>query len=308
MRSPRLVLLALALGAVTLTACGSTSVEEAATLPTPTSAAATTTIAATTAPDTTVAVAPTTTSPDKPKVQIPATQPTTLVITDLKEGTGEAAKEGDLVLVNYIGVRSADGTEFDNSYDRGQPFPVTLGGGQVIKGWDQGLVGIKVGGRRQLDIPADLAYGNSPQGNVIKAGDALTFVVDALAIITPTAAPTVTVTPAANITAIATNDLVPGTGTEAAKGTHVVIELIAYRADTGEELNSTWAAQQPIVFTVGDGQLLKSIDQVVTGMKVGGRRQAQIPFAEAFGEAGNSQLKLPAKTDLTLVIDLVATY
>ena len=105
MRSPRLVLLALALGAVTLTACGSTSVEEAATLPTPTSAAATTTIAATTAPDTTVAVAPTTTSPDKPKVQIPATQPTTLVITDLKEGTGEAAKEGDLVLVNYIGVR-----------------------------------------------------------------------------------------------------------------------------------------------------------------------------------------------------------
>jgi peptidylprolyl isomerase len=304
MRSPRLVVSAVVLGAIALAACGDASVEEAATLPAQTSTSVALVVDST-VPITTVEGAPSTTSPDKPKVQIPATQPTTLVITDLQEGTGEAAKEGDLVLVNYIGVRSADGTEFDNSYDRGQAFPVTLGAGQVIKGWDQGLVGIKSGGRRQLDIPADLAYGDSPQGDIIKAGDALTFVVDALAVISPSAAPTITMPPAANVTAITSTDLVMGTGTEASKGRHVAIELIAYRSDTGEQLNSTWTEKQPITFTVGDGQLLKSIDQIVTGMKVGGRRQAQIPYAEAFGEAGNPNLKLPAKTDLTLVIDLV---
>ena len=120
-----------------------------------------------------------------------------MVVTDLVEGTGPAAKAGDVVLVNYVGVRSADGTEFDNSYDRGEPFSVTLGAGMVIQGWDDGLVGIKQGGRRQLDIPADLAYGDNPQGGVIQPGDALTFVVDAVALVSlPDAsqAPAVTVT------------------------------------------------------------------------------------------------------------------
>src|SRR3954447_19578546 len=118
----------------------------------------------------------------KPEVKIPATLPTELVVTDLVEGTGDAAKEGDTVVLNYVGVRSQDGTEFDNSYDRGQTFPVTIGQTSVIQGWEQGLIGIKAGGRRQLDIPADLAYGDSPQGDVIKAGDALTFVIDAVSI------------------------------------------------------------------------------------------------------------------------------
>ena len=77
----------------------------------------------------------------KPVVKVPASLPTKLVVTVLKEGSGEAAKNGDIVEVNYVGVRSADGKEFDNSYDRGQTFPVTLGAGGVIKGWDQGLVG-----------------------------------------------------------------------------------------------------------------------------------------------------------------------
>lgn len=124
--------------------------------------------------DTTV---PATTSPDKPAVSIPEALPTELVITDLVEGEGEAAQAGDTVTVNYVGVRSEDGTEFDNSYDRGATFDVTLGTGQVIQGWDEGLIGVKKGGRRQLDIPSDLAYGDQANG-VIEAGDALTFVVD----------------------------------------------------------------------------------------------------------------------------------
>src|SRR4029079_3996573 len=93
----------------------------------------------------------------KPTVKLPSTTPTKLVITDLTEGTGAAAVKGDTVVVHYVGVRSADGAEFDNSYDRGRPFSVTIGAGQVIKGWDEGLVGIKTGGGSALAILAALA-------------------------------------------------------------------------------------------------------------------------------------------------------
>ena len=151
----------------------------------------------------------------KPEVKIPATLPTELVVTDITEGTGPAAVVGDTVVVHYVGVRSADGTEFDNSYDRGAPFPVTLGVGQVIKGWDQGLVGIKAGGRRQLDIPADLAYGDTPQGDVIQAGDALSFVVDVVAIVPksdPADAPVISIPPTPNQTEQTFTDLIVGDG------------------------------------------------------------------------------------------------
>lgn len=119
--------------------------------------------------------------PPKPEVAIPTELPTELVITDIVEGTGEGAQNGDTVLVHYVGVRSEDGVEFDNSYDRGSPFPVVLGSGGVIQGWDQGLVGVKVGGQRQLDIPSELAYGDADRGT-IRPGDALTFVIDVVSI------------------------------------------------------------------------------------------------------------------------------
>lgn len=143
-----------------------------------------------TASTTTVAVSTTTgvtvPTPPKPVVKFPGTAPTELVVTDLKEGTGEAAKTGDSITLHYVGVLSTDGTEFDNSYDRGEPFTFTIGSGQVIEGWDQGMVGVKAGGQRQLDIPAALAYGDQDRGDVIKAGSALTFVVDIVSI-TPAA-------------------------------------------------------------------------------------------------------------------------
>ncbi|MEY4174998.1 MAG: hypothetical protein RI900_2163 [Actinomycetota bacterium] len=143
------------------------------------------------ATSTTVAEVSTTTgstvpTPPKPVVEFPGTAPTELVVTDLKEGTGEPAKAGDTITLHYVGVLSTDGTEFDNSYDRGQPFSFTIGSGQVIEGWDQGMVGVKAGGQRQLDIPAALAYGDQDRGDIIKAGSALTFVVDIVSI-TPAA-------------------------------------------------------------------------------------------------------------------------
>ncbi len=121
----------------------------------------------------------------KPEVEIPAELPTELVVTDLVTGSGPTAEAGDTVTVHYVGVRSEDGTEFDNSYDRGEPFPVTLGLNSVIQGWELGLVGVQAGGRRQLDIPSPLAYGEQ-SGGVIEAGDALTFVIDVISVDKPT--------------------------------------------------------------------------------------------------------------------------
>ena len=129
--------------------------------------------------DTTPAV--TVPTPPKPEVVIPAELPTELVITDLVEGTGEGAQVGDTVVVHYVGVRSEDGVEFDNSYDGGATFPVVLGEGRVIPGWEQGLIGAKSGGQRQLDIPSELAYGDADRGT-IRPGDALTFVIDVVSV------------------------------------------------------------------------------------------------------------------------------
>jgi peptidylprolyl isomerase len=125
--------------------------------------------------------APTTTTPPKPTVKPPATAPTKLTVTTITKGSGPVAKSGDTVAVHYIGVLQKDGSVFDNSYDRKAPITVQLGTGQVIKGWDQGLIGVQVGGRYQLDIPADLAYGTAGKPP-IGPNESLTFVVDVMSI------------------------------------------------------------------------------------------------------------------------------
>ena len=252
------------------------------------------------------------TTPQKPEVKLPSKLPTELVVTDLTEGTGAAAVNGDTVVVNYVGVRSADGTEFDNSYDKGRSFPVTLGAGQVIEGWDKGLLGIKPGGRRQLDIPADLAYGdNPPSTDVIQKGDALTFVVDAVAVIPkpdPAEAPDITVPPTPNQAEQTFKDLIVGEGAEIKPGQTVAVQLLAFSAADGKQIDSSWEAGTPLTFVPGAGQLPPGLEKAVEGMRVGGRRQVDIPFADAFGAGGNDQLGLPPSTDLIMVLDLVAAY
>jgi FKBP-type peptidyl-prolyl cis-trans isomerase len=99
----------------------------------------------------------------------------------LKQGTGEGAKTGDKVIVNYVGTLQ-DGTKFDSSIDRGQPFPVTIGNGEVIKGWEIGLAGMKVGEKRKLTIPPELAYGSSGAGGVIPPNATIIFDIDLLSI------------------------------------------------------------------------------------------------------------------------------
>lgn len=250
----------------------------------------------------------------KPEVSLPSALPTELVITDLTEGTGTAAADGDTLVVHYVGVRSTDGAEFDNSYDRGTPLPLTLGSGRVIKGWEQGLVGVKQGGRRQLDIPAELAYGDAPPesgAGVIKAGDTLTFVIDVVAIVPkpdPANAPKVSIPPTPNQTEQTFTDLIVGDGAAIEPGQAVAVHLLAFSAADGTQIDSSWDTGSPLTFVPGSGELPPGLEKAVEGMKVGGRRQVDIPFADAFGEAGNEGLGLPASTDLIMVLDLVAVY
>lgn len=105
----------------------------------------------------------------------------TLKSEDLNIGFGEVAKAGDTVEVHYTGTL-LDGTKFDSSLDRGKPFEFTLGSGQVIKGWDDGIVGMKVGGKRKLTIPPSLAYGDQSRGTVIKPNSTLVFEVELITI------------------------------------------------------------------------------------------------------------------------------
>jgi len=118
-------------------------------------------------------------STTKPAIDFPGEPaPTDLVIEDLVLGDGAQAKAGDTISAHYVGVAHSTGEQFDASWDRGAPLSFRLGVGQVIKGWDEGIVGMLVGGRRRLTIPAALAYGDRGAGGAIKPGDALIFVVD----------------------------------------------------------------------------------------------------------------------------------
>ncbi|AKU16989.1 FKBP-type peptidyl-prolyl cis-trans isomerase [Luteipulveratus mongoliensis] len=119
---------------------------------------------------------PTTT---KPEIDFPGDNPPTeLVVEDITEGDGPAAEAGHQIKAHYVGVAWSTGEEFDASWNRGTPLDFQVGVGQVIQGWDQGIVGMKVGGRRKLVIPPELGYGDHGAGAAIKGGETLIFVVD----------------------------------------------------------------------------------------------------------------------------------
>ncbi|QYJ05687.1 FKBP-type peptidyl-prolyl cis-trans isomerase [Nocardioides panacisoli] len=118
-------------------------------------------------------------NPQKPEIEFPGLEPPTdLAVTEVTEGDGAEAQAGHTVSVHYVGVAHSTGEEFDASYNRGQPLQFQLGAGQVIAGWDTGVQGMKVGGRRQLVIPPHLGYGDRGAPPVIAGGETLIFVVD----------------------------------------------------------------------------------------------------------------------------------
>lgn len=248
-----------------------------------------------------------------PEVRIPAELPTELQITDLTEGTGPAAAVGDMVVVDYIGVRSVDGERFDESYSRGQPFPVVLGEGSVIQGWELGLIGARTGMRRQLDIPAELAYGDSPrQGGVIQPGDALTFVVDIRAVAsaqTPDQAPLdLAERGVTGGSEIVIDDVVIGEGEAAAEGDTGLVRVVLLRGDDLEVIYSSWEFGLPDPVPLSFTQTLPALVEGIIAMRAGGIRVVSVPPALGFGEDGNANIGLEAGVDLIMILELVARY
>jgi peptidylprolyl isomerase len=121
---------------------------------------------------------------EKPQVDVPSDQPPSyqLELDDLEVGTGDEAVPGKVVEVHYVGVSWKDGKQFDASWDSGRTFKFGLGKGQVIPGWDQGVAGMRVGGRRRITVPPQLAYGKRGAGGVIGPDETLVFVVDLIGV------------------------------------------------------------------------------------------------------------------------------
>lgn len=249
---------------------------------------------------------------DKPSVEVPDEIPTELVVTDLIDGEGRAAEIGDTVFVDYVGVRTADGVEFDNSYDRGMPFELTLGQRQVIQGWETGLVGARAGGRRQLDIPAEFAYGDAGAGEVIGPGDALSFVVDIRAVV-----PAVTIDDAPTgielsafdgADEVITTDIKVGDGTAVDLGDTAIVHLQVHRGAELQQVYDTWSVNQPNPIPLIEGQTLQGLVDGLRGMRVGGIRVLSIPSLLAFGNTGNQELGIAPNDDLVIIAELVGRY
>jgi peptidylprolyl isomerase len=164
----RTLALGLACAALALAGCGGSDKENEATAPSSTATPA--------APAATPAAT-------KPEVKVPKGKlPKTLVKKDLVVGKGPEATAGKTVQVQYVGVSAVNGRQFDASWDRGEPFSFQLGAQQVIPGWDQGVAGMKVGGRRELIIPPKLAYGKQGSPPAIGPNETLVFVIDLLGV------------------------------------------------------------------------------------------------------------------------------
>lgn len=260
----------------------------------------------------------------KPEVSLPAAPATELCIVDNLVGSGEPVPEGGSVTIHYVGVGQQTGQEFDSSWERGEP--TTLALSILIEGWKQGIPGMKVGGRRTLVIPADLAYGDDPQTDKIKAGETLVFVIDLVSFTRPTAPcpgstpgptsaggddvlgevtargkPTPTI-PDERATELCYIDEVVGTGAEVPPGATVTIHYVGVGQETKQEFDASWGSE-PATFPLSG--LIQGWQQGIPGMKVGGRRTLIIPGELGYGANPGSGSILPNET-LIFTIDLIA--
>jgi peptidylprolyl isomerase len=233
------------------------------------------------------------------------TTPSGLKYVELKEGTGATAKVGDMVTAHYTGWFK-DGKVFDSSVDRGKPldFKLTTGPGGVIKGWVEGVSGMKEGGKRKLIIPYELAYGEEG-GKGIPPRSELSFEVELLKVkitrkvdVTPKPDEKVITTPSG----LKYVELKAGTGTEAKKGDDVSVHYTGW-FDDGTVFDSSVDRGEPISFELGAGNVIKGWDEGLAGMKEGGKRKLIIPYQLAYGERGRPGI--PPKSQLNFEVELV---
>ena len=251
----------------------------------------------------------------KPSVVIPSTVGTELKVTDQIVGSGEEVPAGASVKVHYVGVKQSDCKEFDASWKSGKPLEFGLN--QVIKGWTQGLVGMRAGGRRHLVIPSKLAYGDDassgrPTGTLVFVVDLISFsagtpskptgpTADAAALkaATDRGQPKVTVPSPLPTTLTVTDDVV-GTGAELTAASTVLVHYVGVDK-TGKEFDSSWSRGEPASFALAG--VIPGWSKGMLGMKVGGRRTLVIPGDMAYGDTPKQQ-GAPAGT-LVFVVDLV---
>ena len=251
--------------------------------------------------------------------------PKELKVNVISEGKGPVTKKGDALQVNYLGQAWDSTTPFDNSFDRGQPFDLTLGAGQVIKGWDQGLEGQKVGSRVEIGIPPELGYGAAGQGD-IKPNATLVFVVDILKAVTipksatgaPVAqdnkdlpkvgtntdgkAPTLTVPKVDPPTKLVSNYVLESKG-EVVKATDtVVVNYVAALWKDGKVFDSTYTTGKPANFPLAQ-LTLKGLKDGLVGKKIGSRVLIVAPPSEAFGD--KEQQGIPKNSTLVFAVDIL---
>ncbi|MFV2039090.1 MAG: FKBP-type peptidyl-prolyl cis-trans isomerase [Acidimicrobiales bacterium] len=246
----------------------------------------------------------------KPPITVPdGPPPAVLVTNDIVTGAGPVAASGDFAIMQYVGVSYSTGVEYDASWDRGQPFTFTLGQGQVIQGWDDGIVGMSPNGRRELTIPPDKAYGEDGSGSgAIGPDETLIFMVDLIGVVPADLEKPVVEPPDAPATELVTTDLVEGEGAEIATGSTVSVHYVGISQSTGEQFDASWdrGIEQVITFPVGAGQVIPGWDEGLLGMRVGGRREIVIPPDLAYGENGAGEGVIAPNETLVFVVDLIA--
>jgi FKBP-type peptidyl-prolyl cis-trans isomerase len=231
--------------------------------------------------------ASTTTSAATPGVENSGDAPlTSLKIEDIKVGNGKTVADHDRVIVKYTGTLK-NGTVFDsNDKPDGKPFPFMVGAGSVIKGWDQGIIGMKVGGERKLSIPSELAYGSQAQGEKIPANSDLFFTIKLIS-----------VTKKDEMDTVVTEDKKKGTGPELKAGdtAYITYTLVGDDGTMDDDSYKT----KPYKMKVGGGKVLPAIDAGIRGMKAGGERVLTIPAM--YGPKGPSFMGQNSFTaDITL--------
>jgi FKBP-type peptidyl-prolyl cis-trans isomerase len=210
--------------------------------------------------------------------------------TDVQVGTGHRAAQGDLVTVLYVGTL-ADGTTFDSNTSKdSNPFAFVLGKGEVIKGWDIGVLGMAKGGKRKLVIPPELGYGSNAQAS-IPANSTLRFTITCLDIVKK-----------GEENVFDKVDLKVGNGKTATKGSTVTVEYVGTLLN-GKVFDSTKDLKKPVTFTIGAGEAIKAIDMGITGMREGGKRRLRLPPALAFGSIGNMARGIPGNA--VVIYDIV---
>lgn len=268
---------------------------------------------------------------EPPEVAIPdGAPPADLVVKVLSKGKGPQVASGEIVVVDYVGLRWEDGQTFDSSFDRGSPAGFTIGTGSVIPGWDKALVGVPAGSRLLLVLPPDEAYGdNPPEGAPIQAGDTLVFVVDVLGShATDEAAqgepapteddslPYVSISPREPDmvvpegreapTKLIAMPVVVGDGPEVEAGQTVVVQYKGILWRNGKEFDSSWSSGQPFVTTIGTGAVIPGWDKGLVGQTVGSRVMLVIPPKDGYGDAGSGEIR--GTDTMVFAVDILGAY